>query len=125
MESYSPNSTKKLCETEAKPPRQLYRPKGCGDPPHNELHTGYRHTVTQRFISGAVRSIRDVRPAIRKALQTFTLQRSQASNEIGIGFCLLANEIGGVLVLARAFRTGDVLLHELIHALPIKDCVMI
>lgn len=97
MESYSPNSTKKLCETEAKPPRQLYRPKGCGDPPHNELHTGDRHTVAQRFISGRVRCTGDICPSIRKALQALTLQRCQASDEIGIGFRLLANEIGGVL----------------------------
>ena len=125
MESYSPNSTKKLCETEAKPPRQLYRPKGCGDPPHNELHTGYRHTVAQRFISGAVRSIRDVRPAIRKALQTLTLQRSQTTNEIGIGFCLLADEIGGILVLAGALRADHTILTEIIHTLATVDRMMI
>ena len=117
MESYSQNSTKKLCETEAKPPRQLYRPKGCGNPTHDELHTGYRHTVAQRFISGAVRSIRDVRPAIRKALQALTLQRSQTTDKIGIGFCLLANEIGGILVLTGALRADNTILTEVIHTL--------
>lgn len=85
----------------------------------------YRHTVAQRFISGAVRSIRDVRPAIRKALQTLTLQRSQAANEIGIGFCLLANEIGGVLVLAGALRADHTILTEIIHTLATVDRMMI
>lgn len=125
MESYSPNSTKKLCETEAKPPRQLYRPKGCGDPSHDKLYAGYRYTVAQCFISGAVRSIGDICPAIRKALQTFTLQRSQAANEIGIGFCLLANEIGGVLVLAGALRADHTILTEIIHTLATVDRMMI
>lgn len=97
----------------------------CGDPPHNELHTGYRHTVAQRFISGAIRSIGDICPAIRKALQTFTLQRSQAANEIGIGFCLLANEIGGVLVLAGALRADHTILTEIIHTLATVDRMMI
>ena len=125
MESYSPNSTKKLCETEAKPPRQLYCPKGCGDPTHDELHTGYRHAVAQRFISGAVRSTGYICPAIRKALQALTLQRSQTTDKIGIGFCLLANEIGGILVLTGALRADNTILTEVIHTLAAVDCVMI
>lgn len=125
MESYSPNSTKKLCETEAKPPRQLYSPKGCGDPTHDELHTGDRHAVTQRFIPRAVRSTRDICPAIRETLQTFTLQRSQASDEIGIGFCLLANEIGGILVLTGALRADYTVLTEVIYTLAAVDRMMI
>ena len=125
MESYSQNSTKKLCETEAKPLRQIYLPKSCGDPTHDELHTGDRHTVAQRFISGAIRSIGDICPAIRKALQTFTLQRSQAANEIGIGFCLLANEIGGVLVLTGTLRADHTILTEVIHTLATVDRMMI
>lgn len=125
MESYSPNSTKKLCETEAKPPRQLYRPKRCGDPTHNELYTGYRHAVAQRFISGAVRSTGDICPAIGKALQALTLQRSQATNEIGIGFCFLADEIGGILVLAGALRADHTILTEIIHTLATVDRMMI
>ena len=124
MESYSPNSTKKLCETEAKPPRQLYRPKGCGDPTHDELYAGYRYAVAQCFISGAVRSTGDLCPAIRKALQTFTLQRRQAADEIGIGFCLLTNEIGGILVLTGALRADNTILTEVIHTLAAVDCVM-
>lgn len=67
----------------------------------------------------------DVRPAIRKALQTLTLQRSQAANEIGIGFCLLANEIGGVLVLAGALRADHTILTEIIHTLATVDRMMI
>lgn len=125
MESYSPNSTKKLCETEAKPPRQLYRPKGCGNPTHDELHTGYRHTVAQRFISGRVRCTGDICPSIRKALQALTLQRCQASDEIGIGFRLLANEIGGVLMLAGALCADYAVLTEIIHTLAAVDCMMI
>ena len=125
MESYSPNSTKKLCETEAKPLRQLYRPKSCGDPTHDELHTGDRHTVAQRFISGAVRSTGDICPAIRKALQALTLQWSQTANEIGIGFCLLANEIGGVLMLAGALRADYAVLTKIIYTLAAVDRVMI
>ena len=125
MESYSPNSTKKLCEMEAKPPRQLYPSKGCGDPSHDKLYAGYRHTVAQRFITGTVRSTGYIRPAIRKALQTFTLQRSQAANEIGIGFRLLANEIGGVLMLAGALCADYAVLTEIIHTLAAVDCMMI
>ena len=125
MESYSPNSTKKLCEMEAKPPRQLYPPKGCGDPSHDKLYAGYRHTVAQRFITGTVRSTGYIRPAIRKALQTFTLQRSQAANEIGIGFCLLANEIGGILVLTGTLRADHTILTEVIHTLATIDRMMI
>lgn len=97
----------------------------CGDPPHDELHTGDRHTVAQRFISGRVRCTGDICPSIRKALQTFTLQRSQAANEIGIGFCLLANEIGGVLVLTGTLRADHTILTEVIHALATIDRMMI
>ena len=125
MESYSPNSTKKLCETEAKPLRQLYLPKSCGDPPHDELHTGDRHTVAQRFISGRVRCTGDICPSIRKALQALTLQRCQASDEIGISFRLLANEIGGVLMLAGALCADYAVLTEIIHTLAAVDCMMI
>lgn len=97
----------------------------CGDPPHDELHTGDRHTVAQRFITGAVRSTGDICPAIRKALQALTLQRSQTTNEIGIGFCLLADEIGGILVLAGALRADYAVLTEIIHTLAAVDCMMI
>lgn len=125
MESYSQNSTKKLCETEAKPPRQLYFPKSCGDPSHDKLYAGYRYAVAQRFITGAVRSTGDICPAIRKALQALTLQRSQTTNEIGIGFCLLTDEIGGILVLAGALRADHTILTEIIHTLATVDRMMI
>ena len=97
----------------------------CGDPPHDELHTGDRHTVAQRFISGRVRCTGDICPSIRKALQTFTLQRSQAANEIDIGFCLLANEIGGVLVLTGTLRADHTILTEVIHTLATIDRMMV
>lgn len=125
MESYSPNSTKKLCETEAKPPRQLYLPKDRGDPTHNELYTGYRHTVAQRFITGTVRSTGYICPAVREALQSFTLQRSKTTDEMGTGFCLLANEIGGILVLTGALGTCHIIMPKVIHTLAAVDRMMI
>ena len=97
----------------------------CGDPTHDELHTGDRHTVAQRFISGRVRCTGDICPSIRKALQALTLQRCQASDEIGIGFRLLANEIGGVLMLAGALCADYAVLTEIIHTLAAVDCMMI
>ena len=91
----------------------------------NELNAGDRHAVAQRFIPCAVGCIRDIRPAIGEALEPFALQRRQAADELPLIGIRLADEIGGVLVLARAFRAGDVLLHELIHALPVEDSVMV
>lgn len=125
MESYSQNSTKKLCETEAKPPRQLYRPKGYGDPTHNELHAGYRHTVAQRFITGTVRSTGYICPAVREALQSFTLQRSKTTDEMGTGFCLLANQVGCVLVLTGTLGTCHIIMPKVIHTLAAVDRMMI
>lgn len=42
-----------------------------------------------------------------------------------IGFCLLANEIGGVLVLAGALRADHTILTEIIHTLATVDRMMI
>ena len=124
MESYSPNSTKKLCETEAKPPSSYTSRRAAVIRPMMNSTQG----IATLLPSALYRAESDapgisVHPSGKPA--ALTLQRCQASDEIGIGFRLLANEIGGVLMLAGALCADYAVLTEIIHTLAAVDCMMI
>ena len=118
-------------------------PQHNGHSIHNKVYTRNCNTIAQGFVSCRIRGSGNVRPVIRKALETLTFQRCQSSNEIRtldhtlifahilvvnamvitVSYgtnCLLIrlhNQIRGIFMLSGALCADHIILFEDIGAL--------
>ena len=72
---------------------------------HDELDTRYGNAVAKSFVSGGVGCTFDICPAIREALEPFTLQRCQPSDEVCAWHILLRHQILAAATIVAALRS--------------------
>lgn len=116
---------------------------GCGNPGEDKFHTGDGYGIAKSLIPFGICRSGDRSPPIGEALESFTLHRGQAADELrrfhdqlvlsnilligalGIGtgqstYRGLIDEVSGILVLPCALRRSHITLCKLIYPLAAK-----
>ena len=121
---------------------------GCGDSGEDKFNTGNGYGIAKSLIPFGICRSGDRGPPIGKALESFTLQRGQAADELGrfhdqlvlpnillIGafgitasqssYRSLIDKVSGILVLSGALRRSHITLCKLIYPLTAEYGMMI
>ena len=92
---------------------------------HNEFHARHRNAVAESTVSGRVRRGRDICPPQREPLKEFAFPWSKSSDELRILPIRFYDQIRRILGLPCALRAGNIVIFELVHALPRIDRVAV